>query len=241
MKGSRPLPASKLAGLPALRNWLEPRILGAIIVATGSLWAFIEIAEAVIENETRGIDTAILLALRSPGHPAEPLGPAWLQEMIRDITALGSPVVLSFVVVVTVIVLILSAKRRSALFVAVATGGGAVLSSTLKHFFNRPRPELVPHSMAIFSPSFPSGHALLAAVVYFTLAALLARLLPTWRLKLIVLIVAAILTAAVGVSRVYLGVHWPSDVLGGWAAGAAWALGCWLLAERLKLGKEERA
>jgi undecaprenyl-diphosphatase len=221
-----------------LRNWLEPRILAAVAIATGSLWAFIEIADEVHENETHGIDKAILLALRSPGDPAQLLGPPWLQETVRDLTALGSPVILSLLVVVTVVFLLLSGQRRTALFVLGATGGGAILVTALKLLYARPRPDLVPHAMEVFSPSFPSGHALQAAVVYFTLAALVARVLPARRPKLFLLVVAAVLTAAAGISRIYLGVHWPSDVLGGWAAGAAWALACWLLAQFRHLGRE---
>lgn len=222
------------------RRWLEPRLLSATAMVTGSLWAFIEVASNVLDDQTRSIDTAILLSLRAPGNPDDPLGPAWVQEMVRDLTALGSPVVLGVLVAVTVIFLLLARRRRTALFVAAATTGGALLSMLLKQVFNRPRPELVPHGTLVFSASFPSGHALLAAVVYFTLAALVARVLPTRRLKLFLLAVAVFLTVLVGVSRIYLGVHWPSDVFGGWCAGAAWALGCWLLAQVVHLGRGEK-
>ena len=104
------------------------------------------------------------------------------------------------------------------------------LSTLLKIGFDRPRPDLVPHEAIVYTASFPSGHAMLAAVVYLTLGALLARVQPRRLLKLYLLGLAILLTVAVGASRVYLGVHWPTDVVAGWAVGAAWALLCWAAA-----------
>jgi undecaprenyl-diphosphatase len=105
-----------------------------------------------------------------------------------------------------------------------------LLSTLLKMGFDRPRPDLVPHGALVYTASFPSGHATLSAVVYLTLGALLARVQPRLVLKLYLLGLAILLTVMVGVSRVYLGVHWPTDVLAGWAVGAAWALLCWATA-----------
>jgi undecaprenyl-diphosphatase len=223
-----------------LRNWLEVPILIAIVAITSVLWLFIEIAEGVAKGETGRIDTAILMAFRSPGDPAQPFGPGWLRETVRDISGLGSPGVLSLLVVATVIFLLLSERHRIALFVFVATLGGGLVSSLLKEGFGRPRPDLVPHGTFVYSPSFPSGHAMMSAVVYLTLGALLARLIPSRWLKIYVMGIAAVLSILIGISRVYLGVHWPSDVLAGWAAGAAWALGCWLVAHVFNLGHGER-
>jgi undecaprenyl-diphosphatase len=130
--------------------------------------------------------------------------------------------------------LLLAGLRRTAGSVLAACLSGAVLSDLLKDFFGRPRPDLVPHAAYVLTPSFPSGHALLSALVYLTLAALVTRQLKRRRLKLHVMTVAVLLTMLVGTSRVYLGVHWPSDVLAGWAIGAAWALGWWGIAQMLR-------
>ena len=127
----------------------------------------------------------------------------------------------------------LSGRRRSMLLLVASVGGGQMLSTLFKRGFDRPRPDLVPHEAIVYTASFPSGHAMMAAVTYLTLGAMLARVQPTRVLRVYVLALAAIVTVAVGISRVYLGVHWPTDVLAGWTAGAAWALACWTVARWL--------
>ncbi len=177
-----------------------------------------------MEGETRTFDEVILLALRTPGDISQPIGPPWLQEMVRDFTALGSTGVLTIITLGVVGWLMFSGKRKTAGLVLVAVLCGVVLSSLLKSGFARPRPDLVPHSVAVFTSSFPSGHAMMSAVVYLTLGSLVARTKHSVTLKVYVLSLALFLTLLVGLSRIYLGVHWPSDVLAGWAAGACWAL-----------------
>lgn len=222
------------------RNWLEPRILIAVAATTSVLWLFIALAEEVGEGDTARIDTAILMAFRVPDDATQALGPAWLGEFIRDLSSLGSLGVLGLLVAAADIFLLLSGKVRTALFVLVATLGGALLSTLLKQGFDRPRPDLVRHGTYVYTASFPSGHAMLSAVVYLTLGALIARLVSGRWLKCYVLAVAVVLSGLVGVSRIYLGVHWPSDVLAGWAAGAAWALICWVAAQFLNLDNERK-
>ena len=201
------------------------------VVAIGLLgWAFVALAGEVIEGDTVAFDRAILIALREPGNLADPIGPPWLEESARDVTALGGHVVLGFVTLATLAYLLLTRRRGAAGLVVGAIGGGMVLSALLKIGFDRPRPELVPHEVRVYTASFPSGHAMLSAATYLTLGALLARVHPERRLKLFFLSVAIVLTVFVGVSRVYLGVHWPSDVLAGWSGGAAWAAMCWYVA-----------
>jgi undecaprenyl-diphosphatase len=221
------------------RRWLEPRILAPLAISVAALWGFLELTDEVFEGEAHTLDTRILLALRAPGSPGDPLGPGWFEELVRDITALGSTGVLSLIVLATVLFLLLDGRARMAGFVLLATGGGALVSSLLKELFGRPRPDLLPHGMQVYTASFPSGHAMLSAVVYLTLAALLARVVPTRRLKIFLLSVAMAVVALVGMSRVYLAVHWPSDVLAGWAAGAAWALACWGGAQVLTVERRE--
>ena len=215
-----------------------PRILVPLALIAGAAWAFIAIADEVIEGETHAFDEAVILAFRVPGDPADPLGPPWFEDAVRDVTALGSAPVLVIAVLAVVGFLALSRSWALALFTLAASLGGLGASSALKYLIDRPRPELVPREALTFTSSFPSGHSMMSAVVYLTLAALVARLMERRRLKAYALTVALGLTMLVGLSRVYLGVHWPSDVLAGWSAGAAWALACWLVAQRLALGRD---
>jgi undecaprenyl-diphosphatase len=217
--------------------WIGRHELGTLLtflVAVASLWAFLAIAGEVFEGETRGFDARLLLALRRPGDPAVPVGPAWLQEVARDVTALGGVTWMVGLTLGVVGYLLLDGKRHAAAFLLVAALGGLALSSALKIGYHRPRPDLVPHAVPVGTPSFPSGHALGSTVVYLTLGALLARVQARWRVKAYVLLWAVLLALLVGVSRVYLGVHWPTDVLAGWTGGAAWALACWVAARALQ-------
>lgn len=214
--------------------WREPRILLVLLVVAGAGWTFTELADEVVEGETRTFDERLLLAFRTPGAPGDPVGPAWVEEMARDITALGSIVVLVFAAVAAIAYLLMVGKRGAALLVMAAVGGGALISTVLKAVFDRARPDLVPHAMQVFTESFPSGHAMLSAVTWLTLGTLLMRMEAQRRVKVYFLVLALVLTLAVGTSRIYLGVHWPTDVLAGWTVGAAWALGCWALAEALQ-------
>lgn len=210
-----------------LRAWLEPRILAAVLAMTSAAWIFVEVADEVADGDTRSLDRALMLAL----HPQPDGGPLWLQAAARDLTALGSTTVLALLVCAAAAFLLLSGRRRAASFVLAWTASGALASMLLKGVFSRPRPDLVPHGDFVTSASFPSGHAMLSAIVYLTLGALLARLASERVQKLYIMAAALFLSAIVGLSRVYLGVHWPTDVLAGWAAGAAWALGWWMAAE----------
>lgn len=207
----------------------ELHILIPVLLLAAALWIFASIADEVVEGESHAFDKAVLLAMRMPQDLAEPWGPLWLEELARDFTALGGAGVLTFLILAVLGFLLLQGKPRVAGVMIVAIGGGMLLSPVLKLGFDRPRPDLVPHEVSVYSASFPSGHALHAAVVYLTLGALLARVQPHRRLKGYVLTVSVVLMVLVGSTRVYLGVHWPTDVLAGWAAGAAWAILCWLI------------
>ncbi|MDX8443657.1 phosphatase PAP2 family protein [Mesorhizobium australafricanum] len=221
----------------ALLTKIEFPLLLAGLVIAGGMWGFVESMEAARATTPHAFDTEILLAFRHVGQPDSPIGPAWLQGAVRDVTALGSTVVLVLITTATIIYLLLIRRPGTALFVFAAIAGGQVLSSLLKLEVDRPRPDLVSHLVNETSLSFPSGHAMLSAVTYLTLGSLAARFLPDRRTKIFVLCLAVLITVLVGTSRIYLGVHWPSDVLAGWCAGFAWAMLCWLAARLLQRRK----
>jgi undecaprenyl-diphosphatase len=210
-------------------------LLLSLLLVASAIWAFVTLANAMMEGETQAFDRAVLLAMRTPRHPAEPWGPPWLTEVVRDYTALGGVGLLTFMTMAVLGFLLLQGKPRVTLMVVLTVGGGMLLSTLLKQGFACPRPDLVPHGVLVHTASFPSGHAMLSAVVYLTLGALLARVQPQRRLKMYVLTLAVVLTVLVGLSRIYLGVHWPTDVLAGWMAGTAWALLAWCVAVWLQL------
>jgi undecaprenyl-diphosphatase len=205
-------------------------LLTVLLLIAGSLWLFLEIADEVVEGEADQLDRLIFLAFRNPADIKDPLGPHWLEEAALEITALGSFAVLGLITVAAIIWILLLRQVGAAVLVAASVVGGVLISSLMKTGFARPRPDLVPHIDAVSTMSFPSGHAMSAAVVYLTLAALLARAQEHRRLKFYLIGVAVTLTVLIGLSRVYLGVHWPSDVVAGWCVGSAWALMCWVVA-----------
>jgi undecaprenyl-diphosphatase len=211
-------------------NRLEfPVLVGGLIVVAG-LYGLFELSEVARMTTPHGLDTRILLAFREAGDTSDPIGSERVEGLVRDITALGGTAVLTLLTALVVVFLLVAGRWQVALFVLVAVGGGQIVSTLLKLGIDRPRPDLVSHLMVETSRSFPSGHAMMSAVTYLTLGSLLARIVPERRLKIFFIAVAVFLTAIVGISRVYLGVHWPSDVLAGWCAGFVWAIGCWLVA-----------
>jgi undecaprenyl-diphosphatase len=153
-----------------------------------------------------------------------------LKASLRDLTTLGGTSVLAVVTLTSVGYLLLAGRRKTAALVTLAVLGGTALSSLLKAGFERPRPDLVAHLVEVHSQSFPSGHAMMSAVTWLTLGTLLATVQPKRRLKAYVLGIAIAITLLVGASRVYLGVHWPTDVIAGWCVGTAWALLAWIVA-----------
>jgi undecaprenyl-diphosphatase len=212
----------------------EPQVLAALLLVAGAVWGFAELAGEVLEGDTAAFDERILLALRTADDLTDPIGPGWFEETARDITGLGGFGVLTLLTLAATGYLLLHRKGHIALYLVLAIGSGILMSTLLKNLFDRPRPDLVPHAQVVYTSSFPSGHSMMSAVVFFTLGAILAGVQTNLRLRAYLLVVAAVLALLVGASRVYLGVHWPTDVLAGWTAGAAWALLCWSVAERLR-------
>ena len=218
-------------------DWIgghELAILVGLAITSAAVWAFVELAGAVDAGGTQSMDDRLIRALRRADDPATPIGPAWLPEIGRDLTALGGIAVLVLVTAAVTGFLVLAGKPAAAWLVVVATLGGLALSTALKHWFDRPRPELVPHLSHVATSSFPSGHSMMAAVVYLTLGSLLGRFVEHRRLKFFFLAVAVGVTILVGCSRVYMGVHYPTDVLAGWTAGLAWASICWVVTQTLQ-------
>jgi undecaprenyl-diphosphatase len=205
----------------------ELGLLVAFLIVAALILGFGMLAEEVMEGDTSGFDRDVIMDLRTGGNAADPLGPPWLEEVGRDVTALGSFVFLGFVLVVVAGYLVLIRKRGAALLMAVAVLGGVIVSTLLKMGFDRPRPDL-PHAARVFTASFPSGHAMLSAITFLTVGALLTRVTDERRVKIYFMATAVFLTVMVGLSRLYLGVHYPSDVLAGWMVGSAWAILCWM-------------
>ncbi|HEY1929627.1 MAG TPA: phosphatase PAP2 family protein [Caulobacteraceae bacterium] len=216
---------------------IEARFLLAMAALGGGLWVVLKLASEVKEGETGAFDRAVLLALRTPDDPHNPIGPNWLQEAARDMTALGGFTVLTLVSVAAVAVLLIYRRREKALVFAVTVVLAQVAAALLKATIDRPRPDLVSHLDLTYSSSFPSGHSVMSPVVYFTLAILISAGEIRRPARILLVGGAAILVVAIGVSRVYLGVHWPTDVLGGWALGSAVALSSWFVLRRVGPGR----
>lgn len=215
-------------------------VLTAVLCVVGGTWLFVHVAGEVREGETQAFDEWAVRSLRvkNPDFnavaPAEvPWGPKWLQEVGRDLTGLGGVAVLTLLVAAVAGYLLLVHKFHAMYLVLAATLGAWAISSVLKGWFDRPRPG-VTHFSYVYSSSFPSGHSMLSAAVYLTLGSLLARFVSGKLVKFYFLAVALLVSFLVGCSRVYMGVHYPTDVLAGWTAGLVWALLCWLVARYLQ-------
>lgn len=230
--------ATYMAGKVSLIHKLQPWLLPVLIIIFFLLASLEEVIDDVMEGDTHGIDTKILESLRNPADISDPIGPHWLQEVMRDFSALGGIAILTMLTLVAIFYLFVNKKNFKAWFLLLAVGSGTLLTNILKAGFDRPRPDLVAHETYTYTASFPSGHSMMAAVVYLTLGTILAENEKNERIKIFIMAVAILMTLLVGISRVYLGAHWASDVLAGWLAGSAWALLFWLV-ERYFLYRQE--
>jgi undecaprenyl-diphosphatase len=216
---------------------IDRRELNWLVLGFGAcllLFIFVILAGEIAEGETQAFDVKVLTALRTPEDPSKPIGPVWLEGAMLDLTSLGGTTVLSLVIFAVVGFLLLQTRYHTALFVAITGISGELVSAAMKQTFNRPRPTVVPHLRDVYTTSFPSGHAMESAIVYLTLGAILMRVTESRMTKLYCLGMAMLLTLLVGISRVYIGVHYPTDVLGGWIIGFVWASICWLAAQHFE-------
>jgi len=199
------------------------------------LWGFLALASEVMEGDTTALDTTILRALRKADDPSRTIGPAWLQGAVLDLTAIGGPTVLWLVVLSVVGFLLLQARYHTAIVVMTTAASGDILNVVLKNLFLRPRPDIVPHLRDVSGTmSFPSGHAMESAIIYLTLGAMLMQFAERRVTKIYCIGLAVFLTLLVGVTRVFLGVHYPTDVVAGWMFGFFWASLCWIVAKRFE-------
>lgn len=212
----------------------EAIVLFTAFVIVLAVYGFIALAGEIHEGEMHQFDEWLLRLVRRTDNPALLIGPRWVAEAVTDFTALGGTAVLTTVVVCAIGYLALLRRYSAAAFVVVAATGGGLLSVALKHVFARTRPDVVPHLVTVEGLSFPSGHSMAAAVIYLTLGALMARFAARRRIRAYVIAISLGLTGLIGITRVCLGVHYPTDVLAGWAAGLGWALLCWLVARYLQ-------
>lgn len=237
-----------------MRNWLkeisrrltrlERREITWLLVGLAScvlLLGFLKLASEVMEGDTQAMDTKIVRALRKADDPSKPIGPPWMEGVLEDLTALGGPTVTWLVMLSITGYLLLQTRYRTAFFAFATAASGDLVNHAIKHVFARARPTIVPHLRDAFSTSFPSGHSMESAIVYLTLAAMLMRIVDGRVTKAYCLGLAVLITLLVGVSRVFLGVHYPTDVIGGWIIGMFWASLCWLAAQHYEVRAGIRA
>ncbi|MBL0969021.1 MAG: phosphatase PAP2 family protein [Brevundimonas sp.] len=206
----------------------EIAALTALLVVAFGVMTFVEIADDMTEADGQAFDWMVLHWMQPT--PGETRGPWWMHEAAADLTSLGGISVLTLFALIAFVFLLIQRKRLSAVLLVLGLVGGVALSEGLKALFDRARPPAAYQAVETLNASFPSGHTLLSTVFYLTLGVMLTRAFTQKRFKAFVLVCAMLIALLVGLTRVYLGAHWASDVLAGWSVGAAWAMTLWLVA-----------
>lgn len=219
---------------PRERRWSRRLVIGIAALALLAL----AVSSLFADGGAHTLDRQIMLLLRDPQAMNDPLGPSWFEDVMRDMTGLGGIGVVAGASLLLAGYLWLQRRRGDVAILAFSLIGAQLISAVAKLLVSRPRPDLVSHEAEIYSASFPSGHTLMATVTWVTFAMLLAADFKDWRVRDYLLLTAWIVAVAVGCSRIYLGVHWPSDVLAGWAVGALWMVLLSRLVPRLR-GRSE--
>jgi len=212
-----------------VKTWEKRFALVLVFIFLGVVGGFFEFASEVREKETEKFDEAVMLAIRE----SDPTRSPRVGEIARDLTALGGVTVLTIVTLVSFGVAVFSGRTKLGWLGVSAVVAGSLATSLLKHSYDRPRPDLFEHGSWVYNTSFPSGHSMMSAVVYLTLGILVARIQSRRAVRWFIVSVSIMLTLLVGLSRIYLGVHWPTDVAGGWMLGGAWAVLFWLVAMKV--------
>ena len=206
---------------------LETQALLIWFLIASALWAFITLGAEIGEGDTGAFDRHLIGLLRTSGNGGEPIGPAWFKDSMRDVTALGGFTYLTLMTIVVVLGLLFHRKRREGIIVATTAISAQTSIEILKFLYDRPRPGPVPPPIHAYTASFPSGHTTESTAIFLTVATVIASLEAKDNIKILAYTAATFVILAIGFSRVYLGMHWPTDVLGGWALGTAWALAAW--------------
>lgn len=212
-------------------------VWGVLIIG---LLGFAAIAYLVSTDTTIGFDQRVMAFFVEQGQTPSPLGPAWVEEIFLELTALGGGTVLTLVALLVLIGLLITKRRGAALILLATLVSGTIVSHGLKLLFDRSRPDFMTHLDRTFTASFPSAHAMISMIFWLSIAAMIARFIDHKMLRRFIYISAFFLAILIGLSRVYLGVHWPTDVIAGWFLGLAWAAFCWLLANWFATDKKHK-
>jgi undecaprenyl-diphosphatase len=208
-------------------------ILAGAAITLGGTYAFAKFAGHVTSGRTQAFDESVLTWIGQHRSPS-------LEPIMLEITFLGTGTVVLAIVAVSALFLSLTRHQYSAALLLISTIGGVLLNNLLKTGFDRPRPQIFEWGSHALTSSFPSGHAMSAAVVYGTVAYLAARLQKRHLHRVLTLLVAGILILLIAATRLYLGVHYPSDVLAGIIIGLAWASFCMATLEALQVYARKR-